>query len=118
MATTLKSAQIRQLRSSYCMLVRTAFIFSYVFFMVVLSAMGAEGRVLPLCRRTDLMLSLDVSMKSRQLVLSYSISSCSKSSMISLPKHKSSFTVNNESRSSVRFLYSVIFTHFSRRLRS
>ena len=56
--------------------------------------MGTQGRVLLLCIRTDLMLSLDVSIKSRQLVLSYNTFSCSKSSVISLQNHKSSFMVN------------------------
>ena len=77
--------------------------------------MGIEGRTLPLCSRTPSMVSLDTSMKSRQLVLSYDISSCSKHSVVSLQEHKSSFMMNNERRSSVRFLYSVISTPFSRR---
>ena len=79
MVRTLKSAQICQLRSSYCMLVRIAFRFLYGFFMVMLSAMGTEGRVLPFCSRAALILSLDASIKSRQLVLPYGIFSFSKS---------------------------------------
>ena len=100
------------------MLARIAFRFSYDSFMVVLEDMGTKGRVLPLSSRLALMMSLDASMKSHRLVLSYGISSCSKCSVISLQKHKSSFTMNYASRSSFRFLYSIIFTPFSRRLRS
>ena len=53
---------------------------------------------------TALILSLDASKKSHRLVLSYGISKCSKSTVMSLQTHKSSFMVNNASRSSVRFL--------------
>ena len=100
------------------MLARIAFRFSYDSFMVLLEDMGTKGRVLLWCSRLALMMSLDASMKSHQLVLSYGISSCSKCSMMPLQRHKSSFMINNASRSSFLFLYSVIFTPFSRRLRS
>ena len=116
MAITLKSAQTCHLWTLYCMLVRIVFKFSYDSFMVVLQAVGTDGRVLLLCSKTAFMLFLDASKKSRQLVLSYGISSCSKSSTMSLQKHKSSFTVNKTCRFCARFLYNVIFTLSPRRL--
>ena len=71
--------------------------------------MGNEGKVLTLCSRTALILSLDASMKSHKLVLWYGTFSCSKNSVMPLQKHKLSFMVNNVSRSSVRFPCSVNF---------
>ena len=80
--------------------------------------MGTDGRVLPLCSKTALILFLDASKKSCQLVFSCGISSCSKSLAMSLQKHKSFFTVNNKCSFCARFLCNVIFTPFLRRLRS